>query len=88
MKITRLDQSASDLHVAAAQSANAKITRRLLALTFVLDAAAAEGARSCGEFGAYLSARRMLWVEGGIWGQIVQISWRSNQIATLHNSMP
>jgi hypothetical protein len=56
--ITRLDQSASDLHVAAAQSANAKITRRLLALTFVLDAAAAEAARSCGEFGAYLSARR------------------------------
>jgi small-conductance mechanosensitive channel/CRP-like cAMP-binding protein len=29
----------------------------------------------------------MLWVEGGIEGQVVQISWRSTQIATFHNSI-
>ena len=29
----------------------------------------------------------MVWVEGGIEGQVVQISWRSTQIATLHNSI-
>ena len=47
--ITRLDQSASDLRVAAAQSADAKITRRLLALAFVLEGRSrAEAARSCG----------------------------------------
>jgi small-conductance mechanosensitive channel/CRP-like cAMP-binding protein len=28
-----------------------------------------------------------VWVEGGIEGQVVQISWRSTQIATLHNSI-
>ena len=28
-----------------------------------------------------------LWVEGGIEGQVVQISWRSTQIATLHNNI-
>jgi len=28
-----------------------------------------------------------LWVEGGIEGQVVQISWRSTQISTLHNSI-
>ncbi|WP_428491244.1 mechanosensitive ion channel family protein [Rhodopila sp.] len=29
----------------------------------------------------------MVWVEGGIEGQVAQISWRSTQIATLHNSI-
>ena len=29
----------------------------------------------------------MLWVEGGIEGQVIQMSWRSTQIATLHNSV-
>jgi small-conductance mechanosensitive channel/CRP-like cAMP-binding protein len=29
----------------------------------------------------------MLWVEGGIEGQVIQTSWRSTQIATLHNSV-
>jgi small-conductance mechanosensitive channel/CRP-like cAMP-binding protein len=29
----------------------------------------------------------MLWVEGGIAGQVVQISWRSTQIATLQSSI-
>jgi small-conductance mechanosensitive channel/CRP-like cAMP-binding protein len=29
----------------------------------------------------------MLWVEGGIEGQVIQISWRSTQIATLHTSV-
>jgi small-conductance mechanosensitive channel/CRP-like cAMP-binding protein len=28
-----------------------------------------------------------LWVEGGIEGQVVQISWRSTQISTFHNSI-
>jgi transposase len=47
--ITRLDQSASDLRVAAGQSADAKMTRRLLALAFVLERRSrVEAARSCG----------------------------------------
>ena len=29
----------------------------------------------------------LLWVEGGIEGQVLQINWRSTQIATLHNSV-
>lgn len=29
----------------------------------------------------------LLWVEGGIEGQVLQINWRSTQIATLHNSI-
>ena len=29
----------------------------------------------------------MIWVEGGIEGQVIQISWRSTQIATLHSSV-
>jgi CRP-like cAMP-binding protein len=29
----------------------------------------------------------MLWVEGGVEGQVLQISWRSTQIATPHNSI-
>jgi small-conductance mechanosensitive channel/CRP-like cAMP-binding protein len=29
----------------------------------------------------------MLWVEGGVEGQVLQINWRSTQIATPHNSI-
>lgn len=29
----------------------------------------------------------LLWVEGGIEGQVLQINWRSTQIATLHNNV-
>ena len=29
----------------------------------------------------------MIWVDGGIEGQVIQISWRSTQIATLHASV-
>ena len=47
--ITRLDQDASDLRATAAQSADAKVTRRLLALALVLEGRSrAEAAQSCG----------------------------------------
>jgi transposase len=47
--ITRLDQDASDMRVAAARSADAKVARRLLALALVLEGhSRAEAAQSCG----------------------------------------
>ena len=47
--ITRLDQDASDMRVAAARNADAKVPRRLLALALVLEGhSRAEAAQSCG----------------------------------------
>jgi transposase len=47
--ITRLGQDASELRLAAAHSADAKVARRLLALALVLEGRSrAEAAQSCG----------------------------------------
>src|ERR1700684_2613196 len=47
--ITQLDQDASNMRVAAARSADAKVARRLLALALVLEGASrTEAAQSCG----------------------------------------